>query len=218
MTVPLASISTMTGEFMNATPLVVPPPAPVHESIGQAYTLYGDEFRRMADNALAADLAGKVGASDVVQDTFFAASRDLASYRGNSPREFRGWLEGIFWNRLMYLRRFFRTSARRQVSREVPLGWSDSGSPGEWIGEIAGQTTASPLSRIVQAERTEAFRGAVKRLNESDRQLIRWHSEERVTFPVISDRLGISEDAARKRWARALTRLRDAMGSVDASR
>ena len=203
---------------MNSTISVTPPSAPTPESLGRAYALYGNEFRRLADQALAGDLTRKVGASDVVQDTFYAANRDLASYRGSSPHEFRGWLEGIFWNRVMYLRRYFRGSARRQVSREVALCRPDSGTPGGWVDEVAGRTTASPLSRAVRTERAEAVRRAVQRLKEKDRQILCWHHEERMTFPAISDRLGISEDAARKRWARALIRLRDELGSVDASR
>ena len=203
---------------MNSIIPAIPPSAPVAASIGRAFTLYGEEFRRLAEHALADDLAGKVGASDVVQDTFCAASRDLASYRGNSPPEFRGWLEGIFWNRVMYLRRFFRLSARRRVSLEVPLGWPEPGTPGGWAGDVAGQTTASPLSRVVREERTEAVRNAVDQLSEADRQVIHWHHQERLTFPEIGDRLEITEDAARKRWARALIRLRDALGPVNASR
>ena len=204
--------------FTNQISACLSPLAASPDSVGRAFVLYQEEFRRMADRELAADLAGKVGASDIVQDTFFAASRDLAAYRGESPQEFRGWLEGIFQNRVLYLRRFFRVSARRRVSREVPLGWPASGSPGASGGEIVGPSTASPLSRVVLAEQVEAVRAAVERLSEADRQIIHWHHQDKATFAVISGRLKITEDAARKRWARALIRLRNALETVDASR
>lgn len=194
------------------------PPAAQADPLGRAFALYGDDLRRMADLGLANDLASKVGASDIVQDTFVAASRDLDAYRGTSPGEFRGWLEGILRNRLQYLRRYFRVSARRQVSREVPLGFPESGVVGPRAGEVAAQTTISPLSRVVRAERAEAIRVALTRVSEGDRQMICWHHHERQSFAAIGDRLGITEDAARKRWARALIRLRDALGSSHESR
>ena len=195
------------------------PPVPSQaDPLGRAFALYGDDLRRLADQGLAADLAGKVGASDVVQDTFFAASRDLDDYRGQTPREFRGWLEGILRNRLLYLRRYFRMSARRTVSREVPIGSADPDASQAWAGELPAQTTASPLSRVVRDERAAAIQEALARLSEDDRLMICWHHQDRLTFAIIGDRLGITEEAARKRWARALVRLRDTLGLGHESR
>ena len=45
--------------------------------------------------------------------------------------------------------------------------------------------------------------------------MILWHQQDRLTFEAIGERLGTSADAARKRWARAIIRLRAAMGPDD---
>ncbi len=184
------------------------------DSLGQAFCQHGAHLRQVANRGLAADLAAKVGASDVVQDTFWAASRDRHQYRGNSPQELRGWLEQILRNRLHYLRRYFRTSARRQVSREVPAGLGGEG----FTGQVAAPPSPSPLSRVVRDERATALRIALGQLSAADTQLIRWHEQDGLTFAVIGDLLGISEEAARKRWARALKRLRDLLGPAHDSR
>ena len=48
----------------------------------------------VARRGLAPDLAAKVGASDLVQETFLAAGRDFARLRDRSPATLRSWLEG----------------------------------------------------------------------------------------------------------------------------
>jgi RNA polymerase sigma factor (sigma-70 family) len=61
-------------------------------------------------------------------------------------------------------------------------------------------------------EREGALRTAMMHLPEHYRQVIQWHHEQRLTFEVIAGRLGISPEASRKVWARALLRLRERMG------
>ncbi len=93
----------------------------------------------------------------------------------------------------------------------MPIGHPGFAASSRFDGEIAAPTTASPLSRVVQDERAEALRVALGGLTERDRQVIHWRQQDRLTFEAIGDRLGISAEAARKRWARAILRLREAM-------
>ncbi len=188
------------------------------DSLGRAFALHGAHLKEVADRGLGSDLAAKVGASDIVQDTFFAASRDLAEYHGRTPRELRGWLEGILRNRLKFVRRHFRKVGKRQVSREVPIGHSGVSPFSRFNGDVPAATTCSPLSRVIRDERADEFRAALDGLGELDRQIILWRLRDRLAFAAISAQLEISEDAARKRWARAMVRLRDRMGPNDDSR
>ena len=181
------------------------------DSLGRALEQQGEHLKQVAVRELGADLATKVGASDVVQDTFFAASRDFPSYRGKTPGEFRGWLEGILRNRLSFLRRHFRKVAKRQVSREVSIDQPGAGMSAQPNPEIAATTTMSPLSRVVQIERIEALRSALDDLTARDREVILLHHQNRMTFEQVGQQLAITEDAARKRWVRAIVRLRDVL-------
>lgn len=203
---------------MNQPPADLPPVGGLRsDSLGRAYSEFGDHLRKVAGRGLGPDLAAKVGASDIVQDTFFAANRDLDAYQGRTPREFRNWLEGILQNRLKFVRRHFRKVGKRRVALEMPIG--HPGTPfAEFGGEMPAATTCSPLSRVVHDERADALRAALDELGDPDRQIILCRQRDRLSFPDLGARLGISEDAARKRWARALVRLRDLMGPNDDSR
>ena len=198
-----------------STPTLPPSASPVPGTLSEAFIQFGPHLRRVADRGLGPDLAGKVGASDIVQDTFYAAKRDLEDYRGKTPGEFRGWLERILINRLVAVRRHFRKTAKRRVSREVSLVEPDAASTGRYPVELPAATTASPLSRVVQAERAEMLRVALAGLGDLDVQVIRWRQQDRLSFGQIGDRFEISEEAARKRWARAMIRLRDAMEAME---
>ena len=44
------------------------------------------------------------------------------------------------------------------------------------------------------------------------REIITWHHREQLSFEEIGRRHGISAEAARKRWTRALGRLRKELG------
>ena len=45
-----------------------------------------------------------------------------------------------------------------------------------------------------------------------DHDVVVWHYDDGLTFEAIGDRLGISADAARKQWNRALIRLQSILG------
>jgi RNA polymerase sigma-70 factor (ECF subfamily) len=174
---------------------------------GGSIDAFRDDLMRLARREIGTDLAAKVSASDVVQETFLVAGRDIAQFRGEGPVQFRGWLRGILDNQIRTLRRRFRGTGKRRIDREVGVG---DAAGGIWEA-IAGSTT-SPSGCAMREERCLALRSALDALPEHYRQVIRWHHQERLTFEAIADRLDISAEAARKLWARALIRLREALG------
>ena len=196
-------------------PLSLPTGISRPNPLGQAFALHGAHLKAVAERGLGADLAGKVGGSDILQDTFCAASRDLADYHGRTPRELRNWLEGILRNRLKFVRRHFRKGAKRRVSLEMPIGHPGFAPFSRFDGEVPAPTTASPLSRVIRDERVASLRLALDGLTDLDRQVIHWHQRDRLSFEAVGVRLGISAEAARKRWARAILRLREAMEVAD---
>jgi RNA polymerase sigma-70 factor (ECF subfamily) len=165
----------------------------------------------VAQRDLAPDLAAKVGASDLVQDTFLAAGRDIAQLRGRSPSELRAWLEGILQHLLANTRRRYRGTQKRRLDREVSGGRGANEAYGDMLNRISLSTT-SPSSRAMRHEREAALCAAIRTLPEHYRQVIEWHHQEQLAFETIAARMGSSPDAARKVWARALLRLRKVLG------
>ena len=55
---------------------------------------------------------------------------------------------------------------------------------------------------------------ALERLPDHYREVVVWHNKERLPFEEIGRRHGVSAEAARKRWTRALDRLRMELDTV----
>src|ERR1700678_474199 len=59
----------------------------------------------IANEVIGPDLQAKLGASDLVQDTFVEAQRHLGVFRGKTDVEMRAWLRKILECRLANIRR-----------------------------------------------------------------------------------------------------------------
>ncbi len=166
---------------------------------------------RLARHEIGMDLAAKVSASDIVQETFLAAGRDIEQFAGASMGELRGWLKGILKHQITNVRRRYRGTSKRRVDLEVAANGGEGERAGDWWATISTSAT-SPSGYAMRQEREQSLRRALAALPEHYQQVIRWHHQEQLSFEAIAGRLGVSPDAARKVWGRALLRLREALG------
>jgi RNA polymerase sigma-70 factor (ECF subfamily) len=158
-------------------------------------------------------LRAKCGVSDIVQEVILDANRRLDQFRGQSEGEWRGWLLAILRNRLRMARRHYLEVGKRRAGLEVPIvppERAGAGRPPEPI-----DPSASPGGKAARRELEARLLEALDRLPEGDRRVVRWHHEDQLTFEQIAGRLGISTEAARKRWARSLVRLRETLREVE---
>jgi RNA polymerase sigma-70 factor (ECF subfamily) len=150
----------------------------------------------VANRELDPQLRGKVGASDLVQETFLKAQGAFEQFHGQTEEEWLGWLRQILLHQLIDLQRQY-AAAKRDMQREEPL------SPGHECID-PGET---PSAVAAEQERDQRLRAALAQLPDEQRQLIEWHDFERLSFVVIGQRLGKSADAACKQWGRAIEQL-----------
>ena len=183
-----------------------------HEALGRLLESWRHYLLLVAREELPADLRGKVGASDLVQQTFLEAQQDFGRFRGGTEDEFLGWLRRILRNNVANLTRQYSGTGKRQVGREVPLADVPSGELGG--GRAGGEP--SPSAQALGREQDEALERALARLPEHYRQVIRWRNYERCSFEEVGRRLGRSAEAARKLWGRALDELQKHLGPTDA--
>jgi RNA polymerase sigma-70 factor, ECF subfamily len=179
--------------------------------LGESLETFRAYLNLIAQRELGPDLAAKVSASDIVQETFLAAGRDLGQFQGAGPEELRRWLRGILQNVLANTRRHYRGTSKRRVHRETRAARDRTEYAKDSI-EMVTASISSPSGRAMRHERAEALRAVIDRLPEHYRQIIRWHHQEHLPFEAIAARLAVSPEAARKVWGRALLRLRAALG------
>ena len=175
------------------------------EAVGRALEGCRQYLLMMTERTLGNDLRVKVAASDIVQETILEGYRDFGRFRGHDGDELRAWLYCILRHNLANAADRYRGAAKRRIDREVSL---DADST---VGLAAGHlpaTTPTPSQHAIRREQAQALADALRRLPETDRRVLAWRHQEQLPFEEIGRRLGGSAEAARKRWARAVDRLR----------
>jgi RNA polymerase sigma-70 factor (ECF subfamily) len=176
------------------------------EALGTLFDAYRSRLRLEIDRALAADprLAARFDASDVVQEVFLDARRQVRSFLAGGGRvDFWVWLRGLARERrLKFLRDHLdaqcRTARRQQALPDE--SWRHPPSPAD-----------SPSGAAGAAEQAERLRGALSRLRPEDQEIIRLRVTEGRTNPEVAEALGITPAAVAKRLERALRRLKEAV-------
>ncbi len=178
------------------------------EVLGRALESCREYLHLIAAHGLDADLIAKEGASDLVQDTLLGAYRDFGAFRGCTRDELLAWLRKILQNNLAVHRRRYRSTRKRQISLEVPIGGSSGGA--KWHALRSDSMT--PGDAAVRGEQTAALMAALGRIPDDYRRVVVWHQYDRLTFEEIGRRLDRSAEAVRKLWSRALIRLTEEIG------
>ena len=133
--------------------------------------------------------------SDLMQETLLIAVRRLAEVSGRPSRLVLAWLLQTMRFRLM---RFVRDHRTELATPADPTN-RDVERPG-------GSTPI--LSRLVREEMRATLLATIERLEEQDREILRWIYLERQTTAEIAARLGRTESAVRGLHHRAVGRLR----------
>ena len=97
-------------------------------ALGRLLELYRNYLRLLARIQFDLRLRGKADPSDMVQETFLAAQRNFAQFRGASERELIDWLRQILTSKLMDLARRYLRTARRDVRLERQIAVDLDGS------------------------------------------------------------------------------------------
>lgn len=180
------------------------------DDLGQVLNVCRPYLLGIAQRELDADLRAKGGASDLVQETFLDAQRLFLRFAGGSEAELLAWLRQLLLNNLADFTRRYRTAGKRNVGREVALT-SDASAGSDAFAPVDSVTPSRMMRRN---EQTAALDRALAQLPEEYRQVLTLRHQEDLPFEEVGRRLGRSENAARKLWARAVRQLQQAMGDM----
>jgi RNA polymerase sigma-70 factor (ECF subfamily) len=164
-----------------------------------------DRVRRAIALRLDRRVAGRIDASDVLQETYLEAARRLPDYLRRRDMPFDLWPLWLAREQVLTCHRRHLGADRRDVRREVgPLPQEASAV---FVRGLVGKTS-SPSRHASTAEAAEKLRRALERLDDDERDLILWRHFEQLSNGDAARLLGIREPAASKRYVRALERLR----------
>lgn len=179
------------------------------EALGRALMACRAYLLLVADRKLAPQLRCKADASDLVQETFLEAQRDFARFDGVATEDWLSWLCQILLHNVANTVRRYRHTEKRALDRELAL------VPGEGAALVAEM--ASPSAQAACHEETAALEVALSHLPEHYRRVLHLRYQEKQTFAQIGTTLSCSAEAARKLWARAVSRLQKMLESLQQS-
>lgn len=149
-------------------------------------------------------LNSRFDVSDVIQETHQIALQNLDDFLRRKPMRFSLWLLKTAHQRLVDLERKHLFAAKRAVDREIPL---PDRSSMNLIASLAGGKS-EPFAEIERQERAGIVRRCLAELNETDRQVLLLRVFDGLKNADIAAVLDITPDATKKRFARAIERLR----------
>jgi len=149
-------------------------------------------------------MRSRLDASDVVQEVQLEVTRRMDEFLGRNPMPFHLWVRKTAYERLLKLQRAHLRRARRSVDREVALPDHSSLLLAQPL--LAGGS--SPSQQLAAREFANRVGQAVTELPDTDREILLMRHAEELPYSEIACLLEIGAEAARKRYGRALLRLR----------
>jgi RNA polymerase sigma-70 factor (ECF subfamily) len=184
-------------------------------TLAELFTKNRDRLRRMVELRLDRRLMGRLGVSDVLQESYLEAARSFPSYLRSREAPFFLWLRCLTGRKLLNLHRHHLGAKARDVRREISLG--QGGIPDATSEALAAHLLArgtSPSEAAMRAERRLRVEEALNQMDANDREVLVLRHFEQLSTAETAEVLGIREAAAVKRHLRALKRLKSALRSI----
>lgn len=172
-------------------------------------------LRRMVELRMDRRVSGRVDPSDVLQEAFLDASRQLDQYLAERPVSLFVWLRFITGQRLMAIHRQHLGVQKRDARQEMSLqrpAMPEADSLSLSFGLLGAMT--SPSMAAMRGEMQARLQAIVDGLDPLDREILALRHYEELSNQEAAEELGITTAAASKRYIRALERLRAALAEV----
>jgi RNA polymerase sigma-70 factor (ECF subfamily) len=154
-------------------------------------------------------LRARVDPSDILQDAFLEASGRIAEYIANPSLPVYLWLRGITAQKLLQVHRFHLDAQKRSPRREVSFHQGLPFATSEVLAENLVGHGPSAGSAAAVADLKAHLQDALDRMDEKDREVVALRHFEELTNAEAARVLGIEEEAAKKRYIRAIRKLRE---------
>jgi RNA polymerase sigma-70 factor (ECF subfamily) len=172
-------------------------------------------LRRMVELRLDPRLQGRLDASDVIQEAYLTASKQLADYLKKPAIPFYLWLRLVTGQKLVALHRNHLGTKARDANRQISLdrGALPAASSAALASKLLGREP-SPSEAAGEVEQRRWVQEALNRMNPLDREVLALRHFEQLTNAETAQVLGLEPAAASKRYVRALQRIKEILSEL----
>jgi RNA polymerase sigma-70 factor, ECF subfamily len=168
-------------------------------------------FGLLARLQLGRHIAGRLDASDVVQEIFLRATRDIAEFRGASEADLLAWMRTILAHTIADEARRINGRIEPALEAELLAAIDRSSMALDGLLVSPGSSPSQHASRREQAVLTAH---ALMQLPQHYREVLVLRYLEELPFAEVAQRMGRSLDSVKKLWIRALATLRQSRGGM----
>jgi RNA polymerase sigma-70 factor (ECF subfamily) len=184
-------------------------------ALGALFAHYRVRLRQMVRLRIDRRLAGRLDASDVLQEAYLDVARRFPEYAAGPDVPFYVWLRALTGQRLIDLHRRHLGAKMRDAGQEVSLyrGALPQASSASLAQQLLAGLT-SPTQAAVRAEMQLQLQEALNSMDPMDREVVVLHHFEELNNVETAAALGIEPAAASKRYLRAIRRLKAILDQV----
>ena len=185
------------------------------QALAELFYRYRERLRRMVELRMDPRLRTRLDASDVLQEAYLDLAGDLEAYRTDPKLQPLLWMRLHVGRRLTLLQRRHLGAAMRDAGLEISLYREalPQASSAALASMLLGRHT-SPTQAAQRAERLLRIQEALNTLDPIDREVLALKHFEELSRGETAQVLGISPEAAAKRYFRALKRLKEVLASM----
>ena len=205
----------MTGESDEVSGLIRRAAAGEEVALRELFSRHRDRLKRMVHLRLSRRLAGRVDDSDILQDAYLEAARQLEEYLREPKLPFFLWLRHLTALKLVEVHRRHLGTQLRDADREVTL--HRGGLPLADSVSLAAQllgTLTTPSQAVIKAETRLLVQEALNSMDPIDREVLALKHFEQLSMAEIAEVLGLSKAGAGSRYLRAIKRLREILSQI----
>lgn len=173
---------------------------------GELLERYRNYLRYVAQRRIDPKMQARVDASDVVQQTFLEAQRDLQSFRGEVEQELAVWLRRILEHNVSESIERHLTTQKRSAKREQSM--DDSRGKGMAMRARLPSEQSTPSQKVMRGEDAAMLARAVAELPPDQAEAVRLRHFEGYSLKDLAKHFERSEVAVAGLLKRGLQGLR----------
>ena len=165
-------------------------------------------LRRMIELRMDKQMRQRVDASDVIQEAQVEISQRLDDFLERRPMPLSLWIRQTAYQAMLRLRRVHVETQKRSTENEVAL-------PDHSSVILAAHLLNTPSEQLMKREMIEKIQAAIASLSGTDRELVLMRNYEELSNAEAAALVGLTPEAASKRYTRALLKLRTTLQRTD---
>lgn len=179
------------------------------EKFGALVQTYRNYLTILATTQFDQRLRRRMNPSDLVQEAMLAAHRDFPKFRGQSEREFLGWLRQILINCLHHAIETHVKAKVRDVRCEISLDHVSAAMDRSVAGfaQLLADRGPSPSAPALRRESVVDLANRLAMLRSEYRDVIVLRGLQGLPFEEVAQRMDRKPGAVRMLWLRAIDKL-----------